>query len=58
MQNRAAYKVFLWLVAMTVLQVWLMPIVPVDWTKALVYGVIGCTVAAGFLIRRYAPSLD
>jgi hypothetical protein len=59
MSNRTAFRVFCMLGLAVVAQVWMMPHVPYQVAQdVLLKGVMACTVAGGFLIWRYAPSLD
>lgn len=59
MSNRTAFRIFCMLGLATVAQVLLMPHVAYQTAQeVLLNGVIACTLAGGFLIWRYAPSLD
>ncbi len=58
MSNRTAFRIFCLLGLAVFVQTWLMPHVSYDVARTLFNGVIGCTMAGGFLISRYAPSLD
>ncbi|MFV0455064.1 MAG: hypothetical protein ACK5NQ_08740 [Pseudomonas sp.] len=58
MTNRTAFRLFLLFGLATVVQIWLMPHVSYETAHALFNGVIGCTIAGGLLIWRYAPPLE
>ena len=58
MTNRTAFRLFCLFGLATVAQVWLMPHVSYETARTLFHGVMGCSLAGGFLIWRYAPTLE